>query len=102
MRTADHGPLRDSIANSAPTTLAWRLWCRGWKPGPVVPHPAQPVFVGVTDFHIHHPRHPPGAWRTFERVGGRVVEQLASRRQTRDVMVERIFDRRVRHERSSP
>jgi hypothetical protein len=68
MRTADPGPSPAAIAGSAPTALAWCLWYQGWKQGPVVPDPDQPVFVSVTDFHIHHPRHAPGAWRTGLRL----------------------------------
>ncbi len=46
----------------------WRLWYAGWKPGPVTPSPAEPVFVSVTDFHIHEAWHAPGAWRTGLRL----------------------------------
>jgi hypothetical protein len=48
--------------------LPWRLWYVGWKPGAVTPNPGEPVFVSVTDFHIHHPWHAPGAWRTGLRL----------------------------------
>jgi hypothetical protein len=68
MRIGDHGPSPGAIAGSASKTLAWRLWYGGWKQGPVATDPDQPVFVSVTDFHFHHPRHAPGAWRTGLRL----------------------------------
>jgi hypothetical protein len=54
------------VRRSAP--LGWPLWYAAWRPGPVVADPGQPVYVSVTDFRIHHPRHAPGAWRTGLRL----------------------------------
>jgi hypothetical protein len=48
--------------------LGWRLWYAGWRSGPVVADPGQPVYVSVTDFRIYDPRHAPGAWRTALRL----------------------------------
>ena len=45
------------------TSLTWRLWYAGWKPGAAEPDDDQPVYVSVTDFRIHRPQHAPGAWR---------------------------------------
>ena len=44
--------------------LGWRLWYACWRPGSATADPHQVVYVSVTDFRIHHPRHVPGAWRT--------------------------------------
>jgi hypothetical protein len=64
----DRLPSPGAIADFPPPPLAWRLWYRGWKSGPIAPHPDQPVFVSLTDFHIHHLQHAPGAWRTALRL----------------------------------
>ena len=49
-------------------TLGWWLWYAAWQPGPVIVDPGQPVYVSVTDFRIHHPRHALGAWRAGLRL----------------------------------
>jgi hypothetical protein len=54
---------------------SWRLWYAGWRAGPVISDPSQPVYVSVTDFRINHPQHALGAWRTglrFRRAWPRV------------------------------
>lgn len=63
MRALDHPSSTGGIASFSPPTLAWRLWYLGWRQGALDPDPDLPVFVSLTDFRFHAPRHVPGAWR---------------------------------------
>ena len=67
MRALDQ-PSTRGFASFPPPTLAWRLWYLGWRHGSLDPDPDLPVFVSLTDFHFHAPRHAPGAWRTGLRL----------------------------------
>src|SRR6202011_5014543 len=69
MRALDHPSSTGGISSFPPPALAWWLWYLDWRQGSLYPDPNLPVFVSLTDFRFHAPRHAPGAWGTGLKIG---------------------------------
>jgi hypothetical protein len=67
-RAPDEASSSSGNSKFRPSTLTWRLWYLGWRPGSLDQDPDLPVFVSVTDFHFHAPWDAPAAWRTGLRL----------------------------------